>query len=88
MEPIWEFFENMNELVYVADVDTYEFIYMNKRRFRFAGLPLWNRPKGRSATRCCRMDPRRVRFAITGNLSRDSLRSGNISIPFTTGISW
>ena len=26
MEPIWGFFENMNELVYVADVDTYEFI--------------------------------------------------------------
>lgn len=31
MEKIWEFFENMNELVYVSDMDKYEIIYMNKK---------------------------------------------------------
>ena len=31
MEKIWEFFENMNEMVYVADLETHEFIYMNKK---------------------------------------------------------
>lgn len=31
MEKIWEFFENMNELVYVSDMDTYEILYMNKK---------------------------------------------------------
>lgn len=31
MEKIWEFFENMNEMVYVADIDTHELIYMNKK---------------------------------------------------------
>ena len=31
MEKIWEFFENMNELVYVSDLDSYELVYMNKK---------------------------------------------------------
>ncbi len=26
-----EFFENMNEYVYVADADTHELVYMNKK---------------------------------------------------------
>ena len=30
MEKIWNFFENLNELVYVSDVDTYELVYMNR----------------------------------------------------------
>ena len=31
MAKIWEFFENMDELVYVADMDSYEILYMNKK---------------------------------------------------------
>ncbi len=31
MEKIWEFFENMDEFVYVADADTYEMIYLNRK---------------------------------------------------------
>ncbi len=31
MEKIWKFFENMNEYVYVADADTHELVYMNKK---------------------------------------------------------
>ena len=31
MQKIWAFFENMNELVYVSDMDTYELLYMNKK---------------------------------------------------------
>lgn len=31
MDKIWEFFENMNEYVYVADIDSHELIYMNKK---------------------------------------------------------
>ena len=31
MQKIWEFFENMNELVYVADMDSHELLYMNKK---------------------------------------------------------
>lgn len=31
MDKIWTFFENMNEFVYVTDMDTYEIVYMNKQ---------------------------------------------------------
>ena len=34
MKKIWEFFENLNEIVYVADIDTHELIYMNKKNIR------------------------------------------------------
>lgn len=31
MNKIWEFFEHMDELVYVTDMDAYELVYMNKK---------------------------------------------------------
>ena len=31
MADIWDFFENMDELVYVSDMDTYNMVYMNRR---------------------------------------------------------
>lgn len=31
MGKLWEFFENMNEIVYVSDMDTYQLVYMNKK---------------------------------------------------------
>ena len=31
MGKLWEFFENMNEIVYVSDMDTYRLVYMNKK---------------------------------------------------------
>ena len=30
MKKIWEFYENMNEVVYVSDMDTYEMVYLNR----------------------------------------------------------
>ena len=47
MEKIWEFFENMNELVYVSDVDTYEFVYMNKKALSICGLTSLEETKGK-----------------------------------------
>ena len=38
MKKIWEFFENMNDMVYVADMDTYEVLYMNKKTLETYGL--------------------------------------------------
>lgn len=38
MKKIWEFFENMNNLVYVSDMDTYEVIYLNRRARREYGV--------------------------------------------------
>ncbi len=31
MKKIWGFFENLNEFVYVSDIDSYELVYMNKK---------------------------------------------------------
>lgn len=31
MTALWDFFENLDEIVYVSDMDTYEIIYMNRR---------------------------------------------------------
>ncbi len=35
---IWEFFENLNELVYVSDMDSYELIYMNRKLLEMHGF--------------------------------------------------
>lgn len=38
MKKIWEFFENMDELVYVSDMETYELVYMNKKALETYGF--------------------------------------------------
>ena len=38
MEQIKRFFENMDEIVYIADMDNYEIIYMNKRQRELWGI--------------------------------------------------
>lgn len=35
---IWQFFENLNEFVYAADIDTHELVYMNKKTLSLYGL--------------------------------------------------
>ncbi len=38
MSKIWEFFENLEEYVYVADAETHELVYMNKKALRSYGF--------------------------------------------------
>ncbi len=38
MKRIWEFFENLNEFVYVSDMDSHELIYMNKKLLELYGF--------------------------------------------------
>ena len=38
MGKVWEFFENLNDVVYVSDMDSHELIYMNKRALDLFGL--------------------------------------------------
>ena len=30
MIPVWEHFEDLEEILYVADVETYELVYLNR----------------------------------------------------------
>ena len=38
MRKIWEFFDTMDELVYISDMDNYDLIYMNKKALRTYGF--------------------------------------------------
>ena len=38
MGNLWGFFENINEIVYVANIETYELVYMNKRAREVFGV--------------------------------------------------
>ena len=38
MGNVWGFFENINEIVYVADIETYELVYMNKKALEVFGI--------------------------------------------------
>ena len=47
MKRIWEFFENLNELVYVTDMDSYELVYMNKKSLETYGFRSLDEIKGK-----------------------------------------
>jgi diguanylate cyclase (GGDEF)-like protein len=47
MQSIWEFYENMNEIVYASDVDTYEIVYMNRKARERHGIQSIEEVKGR-----------------------------------------
>lgn len=47
MEKIWNFFENLNEFVYVSDVDTYELVYMNRKTRENFGFQTQEEIKGK-----------------------------------------
>ena len=47
MEKIWNFFENLDELVYVSDVDTYELVYMNRKTRENFGFQTREEIKGK-----------------------------------------
>ena len=38
MKRVWEFFDNLNEYVYVSDMDTYQVVYMNKKTLADFGI--------------------------------------------------
>lgn len=47
MAKIWEFFENLNEFVYVSDMDSHELIYMNKKALNQFGFCSCEELKGK-----------------------------------------
>lgn len=47
MQAIFNFFENMNEIVYVADMDTHELVYLNKKGLDTYGLTSLDDIRGR-----------------------------------------
>lgn len=46
MGKIWEFFENLDEIVYVSDMDSYDLVYMNKAALQAFGFSSFSEVKG------------------------------------------
>jgi diguanylate cyclase (GGDEF)-like protein len=47
MRKTWEFFENMNEIVYVSDIENYEVVYMNHKARKIHGFQSVEELKGK-----------------------------------------
>ena len=47
MEKLCKFFENLDEFVYVADIDTYEIVYMNRKTLDEYGYSSLDEVKGK-----------------------------------------
>lgn len=47
MGKVWEFYENLNEIVYAADIDTYELEYMNPKGCEVYGYSSFEEIKGK-----------------------------------------
>ena len=47
MAKIWEFFENLDEFVYVSDMETYEVVYMNRKTREYFGFTSIEEIKGK-----------------------------------------
>jgi diguanylate cyclase (GGDEF)-like protein len=47
MSKIWEFYENMNEIVYVCDVKTHDVVYMNRKTRELYGIQSIEDMKGK-----------------------------------------
>ena len=57
MERIWNFFENMNEYVYVADADTYELVYMKKKMRDTYGIHSKKNLPAKNVMNCFKFKP-------------------------------
>lgn len=56
---IWEFFENMREYVYAADIETYELVYMNRKALEVYGFHSMDEIKGKKCYEVLQRSSRR-----------------------------
>ena len=47
LKNVWSFFQNLDELVYASDIETYELVYMNRKALKAYGLSSMDEIKGR-----------------------------------------
>lgn len=86
MKKIWEFFENMDECMYVADIDTHELIYMNKKALNIYGFKSVDEVAGKNVMKFCKTHQARAKSVTMKIYQLDSLRNGVILIRFSTNI--
>lgn len=54
MIPVWEHFEDLEEILYVADVETYELVYLNRYGRSVFRIVMRTTTQGKSVMRFCR----------------------------------
>lgn len=86
MKKIWEFFENMDECMYVADIDTHELIYMNKKALNIYGFKSVDEVAGKKCYEILQNSQVRAKSVTMKIYQLDSLRNGVILIRFSTNI--
>ena len=77
---ICHFFENMNEYVYVMDIETYEMIYMNRKTLEAYGLKSLDEIKGRKCYELLQKSAIPCGMCIMIKSAKDSLKNGVIII--------
>ena len=83
MEYCSSFFEELDELVYISDLDTHKLIYMNRRLRQSLGYGDSNAYEEKSAMRCFRADTAPVPFAPTRRCRRESFSRGPTKIRYS-----
>lgn len=60
MIPVWEHFEDLEEILYVADVETYELVYLNRYGRSVFRIEDEDNYAGKSVMRFCREEESHV----------------------------
>lgn len=66
-DKMWEFYEELSELVYVADMDSHELVYLNRKTRELYGINSMDEVRGKSAMRYFPEMQNLVFYAITQN---------------------
>ena len=83
MKKVWEFFENLDEYVYVTDVKTNELIYMNRKTMETYGYHSLEQIKGKKCYRILQNSSMPCKMcSITKYCNRSIFRNGVIIILF------
>ena len=82
MGKMWDFFEHMDEMVYVSDMETYELVYMNKSSGNHWDITPMKATGGSPAIRSFRGQRAHVPSVRTASSNKEISYHGFIAIPF------
>ena len=74
-----EFFESLNEDVYISDMKTYDLLYVNAHLRKMLGLGSHEAYRGQNAMPCCKDWRNPVHFAPTPNCVPEHFMNGRIT---------
>ena len=85
MKKIWEFFDTMDELVYVSDMDNYDLIYMNQTALRIYGFHSLKEIVGKKCYKVTQHCSVPAQCVTIKSYDRNISGNGVITIPYLDG---